>query len=213
MFVFSFRRMIITHIQHRTEASKLNLQDLFFLWCFVRRRPLNLPRILLLQLCRRGALVRATSPIHSGHLITVLARSYNINLSEIRPEAAKLLGHSGLSNWKLIHQVILFLKLLILTLSSHSNLCVRFQVGDGWVLREGLIPDTRGGAPAAAEPRPPRVRARASHASQASIDQLSTQLAQIDSRLMDVQGVFVMSREVFVTCATVTMSVSSGTSV
>ena len=56
-------RLIISHILHRRDTDKMNLQDLFYLWCFHSGRSLNLPLVLAIQLRRRGGSRCFGSPI------------------------------------------------------------------------------------------------------------------------------------------------------
>lgn len=74
-------RLIIGYLQFRPTADKLNRRDLYLLWCFQHGHPLAFARILAAQLLTRGGLLRGSSPIIGGHLVTALAQAHGVDLS------------------------------------------------------------------------------------------------------------------------------------
>ena len=100
-------RLINLFILFRREVDKVNSDGVFFLWCYITRQPVNLPMVLAVQLRSRGGNTRRTSPILGTHLITALARSYQIPLGSLQgtsTEPVYLRAHY-LQNSRIVHQV------------------------------------------------------------------------------------------------------------
>ncbi|KAL4567820.1 hypothetical protein LXL04_023415 [Taraxacum kok-saghyz] len=90
-------------IQLRKDATRINRQGLFLLWCFLNNRIINLPHILLSQLATRSAIARRGSPILGGHFVTALAKFYRVDLSSIKyPLPPQILTYSHLRSNHLI---------------------------------------------------------------------------------------------------------------
>ena len=105
---FSFPcRLINSFILLRQSVDKMNFDGVFFLWCFITRQPVNLPMVLAVQLRSRGGGTRRTSPILGTHLITALARSYDVPLGSslgTSTEPVYLRSHQ-LQSSRLVHRV------------------------------------------------------------------------------------------------------------